>query len=148
MRTILANRYGAPDPELTASLEGFVNAESLSDLDGTLVITRVPGEALGEYLITPGGLTSSNYGITFHSGTLTISATPAPTMLPLAGAGTDEVTISWNAVSGVKYRVQYTLDLNGEWLDLASGITVTNSVAGTRDQPAGAAQRFYRVTVP
>jgi large repetitive protein len=41
-------------------------------LGGTLVINRVTGEDVGEYAITPSGLTSTNYAIEFVKGTFTI----------------------------------------------------------------------------
>jgi len=65
--------YGAADPALTATFTGFVNGESLAVLDGTLSVVRVPGEKVGSYLITPGGLTSENYAINFNSGPLAIT---------------------------------------------------------------------------
>jgi hypothetical protein len=39
-------------------------------------------------LITPSGLTSSNYAITFNTGLLTITA-PAPVVLPLVVTATN-----------------------------------------------------------
>ena len=68
--------YGQPDPTFTASYSGFVNGDTVTNLGGTLVFTRVPGENAGTYAITPSGLTSTtNYSITFSNGTLTIQKT-------------------------------------------------------------------------
>ncbi len=55
---------------------GFVNSETLSVLDGILAYGGSSQGAItsGEYLITPSGLNSSNYDITFVDGTLTINA--------------------------------------------------------------------------
>ena len=65
--------YGQSDPTFTASYSGFVNGDTVTNLGGTLVFTRAPGEATGAYAITPSGLTSTtNYSITFSNGTLTI----------------------------------------------------------------------------
>ena len=50
-----------------------MNGETSAALDGTLTFSRVAGETVGAYAITPAGLTSTNYVITFASGTLTIS---------------------------------------------------------------------------
>lgn len=85
-------------------------------LDG--LTQNSPGENVGSYLITPSGLTSANYAITFNTGMLTITAAPAPVILPLTGAGTANVVITWSAVSNVTYRVQYKSDLNSAWVDL------------------------------
>ena len=56
---------------------GFVNGESASVLGGTLSYggTAQGAANAGSYAITPGGLTASNYAITFVDGALTI--TPA-----------------------------------------------------------------------
>jgi MBG domain (YGX type) len=65
--------YGAADPVFTVTYTGFVNGETTAVLGGTLAFTRVPGENVGSYLITPSGLTSGNYTIAFNTGTLTIT---------------------------------------------------------------------------
>lgn len=132
----------------TVTYAGFVNSENQSVLGGTLTFGRAPGENVGSYLITPSGLTSANYAITFNTGMLTITAAPAPVILPLTGAGTANVVITWSAVSNVTYRVQYKSDLNSAWVDLAPDITATNSITSTTDPPGGATQRFYQVTIP
>ena len=77
--------YGAGHPAFTASYSGFVNNENPAVLGGTLGFTRAPGSNVGGYLITPNGLTSGNYDITFHGGTLTI--TPAPLTITASAKG-------------------------------------------------------------
>jgi len=54
---------------------GFVNSENSSVLGGALTYSGSSQGAInaGSYTITPGGLTSSNYAITFNNGTLTIT---------------------------------------------------------------------------
>ena len=71
--------YGATDPAFTASYVGFVNSETPTVLGGTLAFARAAGENVGSYLITPSGLISGNYAITFVNGTLTV--TPAPVLM-------------------------------------------------------------------
>jgi hypothetical protein len=51
---------------------GFVLGETPAVLGGTLSYNTQGAVNVGSYAITPGGLTSSNYAITFVSGTLTI----------------------------------------------------------------------------
>ena len=65
--------YGAADSGFTAAYSGLVDGETSAALGGTLTFSRVPGEDVGTYAITPAGLTSTNYAITFASGTLTIN---------------------------------------------------------------------------
>ena len=70
--------YGAALPALTATYEGFVAGEDTSVLGGTLHVTTGATAAshVGRYPVTPSGLTSRNYSITFIDGHLTIL--PAP----------------------------------------------------------------------
>src|SRR5204862_510365 len=53
---------------------GFVNGDDASKLGGTLAFatSATVGSAVGTYPITPSGLTSANYAISFKDGTLTI----------------------------------------------------------------------------
>ena len=62
-------------PTYTANYSGFVLGENENELGGSLqfACTYAPGSAAGEYTITPSGLTSGNYAITFTPGTLTVS---------------------------------------------------------------------------
>jgi hypothetical protein len=66
--------FGAPLPAFSAGYSGFVNGDTVSDLAGTLTLstTGTPASPAGTYNITPGGLSSADYDITFAPGTLTI----------------------------------------------------------------------------
>lgn len=72
-----AKLFGAPLPSFSAAASGFVNGESMTSLSGSLSFstTATASSPVGAYAVTPGGLTSANYAITFASGTLTV--TPA-----------------------------------------------------------------------
>jgi hypothetical protein len=54
---------------------GFVNGETAADLGGSLTYggSAIGAVNVGNYVITPGGQTSSNYAITFGNGALNIS---------------------------------------------------------------------------
>jgi hypothetical protein len=67
--------YGQPDPTFTVRYDGFVNSETPSVLIGTLAFatTATPTSVIGSYPVTPSGLTSTNYTITFVAGTLDIT---------------------------------------------------------------------------
>ena len=77
--TITANSenitYGDDKPTFSVSYSGFVNNENESVLGGSLVLEcdYVKYENVGTYSITPIGLTSGNYAITFESGRLKVS---------------------------------------------------------------------------
>ena len=69
--------YGDAAPQYTVSYTGFVNNETAAVLGGTLAFAcdYVKDQSgVGNYTITPSGLTSSNYAITFTNGTLTVGA--------------------------------------------------------------------------
>ncbi len=76
--TITANNanylQGGVFPTLTVSYAGFVDAQAPTVLTGTLKIstTATAASAVGSYTIVPSGLSSTNYAITFVSGTLTV----------------------------------------------------------------------------
>ena len=59
---------------------GFVHNETNAVLGGTLAYGGTSQGAInaGSYIITPSGLTSGNYTITFDDGTLTITSAPTP----------------------------------------------------------------------
>ena len=67
--------FGDDAPQYTVSYDGFVNNETNAVLGGTLAFAcnYVKNQTgAGNYDITPSGLTSSNYDITFTKGTLTV----------------------------------------------------------------------------
>ena len=73
--------YGAADPTPGVTYSGFVNGETSSVLGGSLSLTDLrsaPTTGVGTYAgaLTAAGLTSSNYAISYVTGTLTV--TPAP----------------------------------------------------------------------
>jgi hypothetical protein len=76
--TITANNVtmiqGQALPTFTVSYSGFVLGEDPSVLGGTLTFstTATSSSLPGTYALTPSGLTSGNYAITFVSGTLTV----------------------------------------------------------------------------
>ncbi len=73
--------YGQADPTLTATYTGFVLGQNQSVLGGTLALNTQANAAshFGIYLITPSGLTSSNYSIQY--AVAGIAVTPAPLMI-------------------------------------------------------------------
>ena len=79
--------YGAANPAFTASFDGFVNGEGVGDLDGALafVTDAGPRSNVGTYAVTPEGLTSGNYAISFVNGVLTVD--PARLTVTTAPAG-------------------------------------------------------------
>jgi hypothetical protein len=76
--TVTANNQtiiiGEALPAFTVSCSGFVNNQNSSVLGGTLAFSTMytAGSPAGTYSITPSGLTSGNYAVTFAPGTLTV----------------------------------------------------------------------------
>ena len=146
--TITANSatklFGTADPAFTASFAGLVNNDTVASLDGTLAFARAAGEGIGSYAITPTGVSSGNYTISFNAGTLTITA-PAPTILPPVVTKTN-VVITWSAVSNATYRVQFKADLTAPWTDLPGDVLAAGSTASKTDAPTSNSG-FYRIQV-
>jgi hypothetical protein len=114
--------YGAPDPAFTVTYAGFVNGDGSAVLTGALTFTRVPGEAVGPYLISPGGLNSSNYVLSFSPGTLTIA--PAPLSVTA-----EDKTKSYGAVDPV-FTAAYAGFVNGDTPGALNGALALNRVSG------------------
>jgi hypothetical protein len=67
--------YGQALPALAATGTGFVNGDSMAGLSGTLAFatSATATSAPGTYPVTPSGVSSANYSITFAAGTLTVA---------------------------------------------------------------------------
>lgn len=67
-----------------------------------------------------------------------------------AGAGDAQgVTITWAAVTGKRYRVQYRESVTDpRWFDLAGDVTATGGEASKTDTTAASSsKRFYRIVL-
>src|SRR5262249_15177604 len=80
----LTKIIGEANPTFTVHYTGFVLGQGPGVLGGTLtfITSATTGSLPGLYAITPGGLTSGNYAISFVSGTLTV-LTPGQAMINL-----------------------------------------------------------------
>src|SRR6185503_760678 len=70
--------YGQTNPPFTVSFTGFVNGDDAGDLEGELIFSTLAqtNSPLGSYEVSPSGLASSNYTLTFAVGMLTITTAP------------------------------------------------------------------------
>ncbi|MFN8512901.1 MAG: MBG domain-containing protein [Chloroflexia bacterium] len=69
--------YGAANPAFSATYGGFVNGDGPGSLGGTLVFaTSATTSSTGGYNVTPSGLTSANYAISYVAGSLTVNQAP------------------------------------------------------------------------
>ena len=112
--TVTANDFekftGQENPTFSVTYSGFVNDEDEEDLDGELEFETDADRSscAGSYLITPSGLTSSNYDITFVKGTLTVKPvhidaieSSAPIQIETSGTLKATVTADEVPVEGV-----------------------------------------------
>jgi RHS repeat-associated protein len=84
--------YGAPLPALTASYSGFVNGDTAASLavPATLSTTATPSSPVSgsPYGISVSGAVDSDYGITYATGTLTVTAAASATSVSSSTGGT------------------------------------------------------------
>jgi hypothetical protein len=77
----------------------------------------------------------------------TVTVVSRPMIMSIV-ASNNIVTMTWSAVPGQNYRMQYQDDLAGaSWNALAPDVTATAASALTTDAISPASQRFYRVLV-
>ena len=128
--------YGTTDPTLTHSITGFVNGDTEENLDTKVNISRVAGENVGNYTITPYGAADSNYAISFVTADFSITAASI-TVKGLAGVnkvydGTTNATASGipvlsGAVSGDDLVLEGTPVFTFESAELATDIQITTT---------------------
>lgn len=75
---------GGSNAPCAVNYSGFVGGETSAVLGGSLACSTSAnsGSGAGSYPVTPSGLTSPNYNITFLPGTITVQAAPPPTPTP------------------------------------------------------------------
>ncbi len=125
-------------PEYTATYTGFVNGENETVLKGKLDFKcdyRADEENQeGTYDITPGGLTSNNYNITYETGTLTVTSEKPVTRpvfaenLTYDGTAHDLITNFATILQEIDGLTGLTITVNDQSVtDPASSPTATNA---------------------
>jgi len=139
--------YGEADPTLTAGYSGFVNGDTASTLSGTLSLTTTAtaSSAAGTYPITPSGLSSANYDITFENGTLTVNPAPltitADNLSKVYGQANPTLTVSYDGfVPG-----EGPANLAGV-LSVATAATTSSPVGPYTVTPSGLTSGNYAIT--
>jgi uncharacterized repeat protein (TIGR03803 family) len=93
------------------------------------------------------------YGMTMMggvsgSGTIFRLSVPMPPLLQSVSQTDSGVALSWSAVAGQSYQVQYTAGLDQtNWVSVGSPCTATNGTATACDAIGPDDQRFYRVVL-
>ena len=120
--------YGQRPENNGAEYIGFADGEGLADLDGSLSFsyTYAQFENAGTYAVTPSGLTSDNYTISFTDGVLTVEQAPVTvTIDSKRSAQGDEILELTVSISGTVY--------NGDKLNYTLSMTADKTVVGTTD---------------
>ncbi|MBO9606155.1 MAG: S-layer homology domain-containing protein [Paenibacillaceae bacterium] len=155
--------WDAP-PTYTASYDGFVNSENEAVLDGTLLITSTyaKNDPLGSYPITPSGLTSNNYAISFVDGTLEVEKAAQPTLHITGVPGTvtyGDASFTIGTSGGIgDGEVTYAVTSGSDFASItpaandaavtltgAGSVTITATKAGDNDYNAAAATASFTV---
>ena len=100
------------------SYSGFVNGETSAVLGGALAYGGSSQGAVnaGSYAITPSGLTSGNYAISYTNGALTVNA--APLSITANNAAKVYDGLAWSGGNGVSYSGF----VNGEGAGVLGGV--------------------------
>jgi DNA-binding beta-propeller fold protein YncE len=146
---LLALNFSATDVDIPAQVLTFSLTNSPPDaaINPTNgAFTWIPSGPLGTstnpvtVVVTDSGNPNK-----LDSKTFNVIAVDLNANTPIAAA--DGITISWNAISGLTYRVQFKNDLNEPlWNDLPDDIAATNNSAFKVDAAATTNMiRFYRI---
>ena len=136
--------YGATDPALTYTFTGFVNGNTEGVLDTGVSISRVSGENVGMYTVTPSGAADSNYSISFVTTTFSI------TRAPLTVTATSGISKVYGAIDpALTYTITGFVSGNEEG-DLDTGVSISR-VSGENAgmytvTPSGAADSNYSIS--
>ena len=136
--------YGDAPANDGVEYAGFVNSENESVLTGTVAYAYNYNQYgnVGSYTITPSGLTSSNYNITFTAGTLTVNKATltitADNKSVTYGEAAPEYTVSYSGFVNSE-----TASVLGGFLNIACTYAQNDNV-GTYDiTPSGFSAQNY-----
>jgi gliding motility-associated-like protein len=143
----LTKNYGAVNPTLTVSYDGFVNGDNATKLSKqpTLSTTAVTASPAGIYPITATGATATNYNISYVAGNLQVN--------PVALTVTATSVARAYGAANPTFAVTYTGFVNGDNATklstqptISTTATITSN-AGTYDiTPIGAISPNYNIT--
>ena len=141
--------YGLPNPPLTASYSGFVNAEGTSVLAGdpSLITSATIDSPPGPYDITAsaGTLSAANYSFAFVNGTLTVVAPPLLSGVPLS---VSQFALTWPTLTNQTYQLESTTNLNtAAWTPLGTPVAGSGDSVSVTNGLDAFPQRFFRLRI-
>ncbi|PKQ60186.1 hypothetical protein BZG01_21220, partial [Labilibaculum manganireducens] len=141
---------GAVYSGFTVTYAGFITGEDETDLSGTLVYSGTATTATNVgtgYVITPGGLTSSNYDITFVDGSLDITQKSLTITAENKSKEYDGAVYSGFTVTYVGFITgEDETDLGGALAYSGTASTATNVGTGYVITPGGLTSSNYAIT--
>jgi uncharacterized protein YjdB len=127
----ISKKYGESDPELTATVDGTLGTDKLE-----YTLSRISGESVGTYVITPAGETNQgNYNVSFVPGIFTINEAPIKN-ISLDKTSSD-VGIDKDIILNVSYDPAITTDpMDVTWSSSDESVATvtgsgTNNAVGT-----------------
>jgi hypothetical protein len=138
-----------PPNALMFDLASAPSGASLNATTGQLNWTPNTSQADTNYLFTV-RVTDDGSPNLSDATSFTVTVTSVmPIQIEVTSVTASSVTLSWNAVSGTVYRVQYKSDLSEPlWTDLPGDVTADAPTAAKVDGSLnGAKLRFYRIVL-
>jgi len=147
----------AMDPNIPAATlsYGFLAAPTNATIDtnGVIAWTPVPGQVPGTNLFTTVVTNFNPYAVTNQHLTATNAFTVVvqvrlPPVIGPVNVSSGFATLSWSAMPGQNYELQFKDDLTAtNWTNVLPIITATGSTASATNSIEGVPQRFYRILV-
>ena len=135
--------YGSAPANDGVTYSGFKGSDSASSLNGTLAYSYNYSQYgnVGSYTITPSGLTSSNYNITFATGTLTVNQkvvglTWTNTSLTYNGSAQKPTATATGTVNSDEIGVTVTGEKTNVGTYTATASALTGTKAGNYKLPS------------
>jgi hypothetical protein len=144
--TNVATDPDSPPQTLTFSLDpGAPVGASIGATDGVFMWTPADSQAGTNSItvrVTDNGLPNLSDAKTF-----TVNVLVRPVLEAIVMSA-NSATLTWNAISGTTYRVQFKTNLTDTaWGDLAPDVTATGATASASDPSSTNDLRFYRILV-
>lgn len=145
----LTKKYGEADPELTYTVDGLVEGDTLN-----VTLDRAKGENVGEYVITPKAEENKNYSVKLTEGKLTVTKAEQTITAEDITADIADKTAAVNAQTSGDGKLTFTLksgdsisiDENGAITLLKEGSAVI-TVTAEETENYSAASAEINVTV-
>jgi hypothetical protein len=145
--TLVASDLDLPPNGLSFSFISAPADASVNSTSGQLGWTPAPDQAgtnrVFTVRVTDNGLPNLSDTTSF---TVTVNARSGLSV-EVTSVTADSVTLTWSAVAGKTYRVQFKNDVGeANWSDVPGDVTASGALASKADDAiAGRAQRFYRI---